>query len=294
MAVCLVTGASGYIGSRLTRLILEQQHTVIALVRENAQLNLLPQSNPLLIIVPFGDVSEAFAKVFTKYNIEVVFHLAAHCTFTHSHEDIDALIDANIRFGAHLIEAMAEFNCPLLINTGSFAETGDLEHYCPQNLYAASKHCLQQIIEYYAHINKIKAITLRLMDVYGPKDPRNKIWPQLVKCLQNPQPMSMTRGEQLISPVHVVDVAHAFVCAWNLLKQQTNYQHQTFYVGNQEMASLRETVAIFEKVAGQQLPIVWGGRPYREREIMQPYIGNILPNWQPKINLEQGFASLMA
>ena len=293
MAVCLVTGASGYIASRLIRVLLDQQHTVVALVRHSAQLTLLPKTHPLLVIVPFDYAPDAFSKVFSKYKVEVVFHLAAHCSFAHTHEDIDALIDANIRFGAHLLEAMAEFGCQVLINTGSFSETGDLAEYCPQNFYAASKYCLQKIIEYYIHINKIKAITLRLMDVYGPEDPRNKIWPQLVNCLKNPQPFNMTKGEQLISTVHVEDVCKAFVCAWNLLKQQDIYQHQTYYVGNKEITSLRDTVATFEKVAGQQLPIIWGGRPYRDREIMQPYIGEILPNWQAEINLEEGFASLI-
>jgi nucleoside-diphosphate-sugar epimerase len=188
---------------------------------------------------------------------------------------------------------MSKSSCTTLINTGSFAETGESADYSPQNMYAASKYCFQNILEYYVQINKISAITLRLMDVYGPNDPRNKIWPQLIDCIKNPKNLAMTLGEQIVNTVHVADVCSAFIGAWELIQTQTKYQHKIYYVAATKAQSLRNTVAVLERVSGTKLPIVWGGKPYREREIMRPYVGEVLPNWQPKIDLETGFLSMV-
>ena len=42
-----------------------------------------------------------------------------------------------------------------------------------------------------------------------------------------------------------------------------------------------------------QLKINWGGRSYRDREIMRPpFLGKVLPGWTPKVVLEEGLKSL--
>jgi len=47
------------------------------------------------------------------------------------------------------------------------------------------------------------------------------------------------------------------------------------------------------QVAGHSLPIVWGARSYREREVMLPWAGPTVPGWQPCISLENGLRSLL-
>ena len=55
--------------------------------------------------------------------------------------------------------------------------------------------------------------------------------------------------------------------------------------------TLKEIAALFEKVSGKKITINWGGRPYRQREIMQPWKkGKILPYWQASLSLEEGIA----
>jgi nucleoside-diphosphate-sugar epimerase len=56
---------------------------------------------------------------------------------------------------------------------------------------------------------------------------------------------------------------------------------------------LREVVATLEQVAGRSLPIAWGARPYRDREVMEPWTGLPVPGWQPEVTLEAGLRALL-
>ena len=64
---------------------------------------------------------------------------------------------------------------------------------------------------------------------------------------------------------------------------------------NLKRVTLRELVAIFERVTQAPLRIEWGGRPYRQREVMEPWgEGRPLPGWTPRVGLEEGLARTLS
>jgi nucleoside-diphosphate-sugar epimerase len=47
--------------------------------------------------------------------------------------------------------------------------------------------------------------------------------------------------------------------------------------------------------AGKPLNIVWGGRPYRAREVMEPWTAfSTLPGWSPRISLKEGIRRMVS
>ena len=58
---------------------------------------------------------------------------------------------------------------------------GNLMSMNPNSLYSATKSSFQPILDYYAQYFSFNIITLILMDVYGPNDPRNKLIPTLIQ-----------------------------------------------------------------------------------------------------------------
>ena len=47
---------------------------------------------------------------------------------------------------------------------------------------------------------------------------------------------------------------------------------------------------MYETVLGKKINVIFGGKPYRAREVMIPKANyDILPNWTCKIGLEEGF-----
>ena len=98
----------------------------------------------------------------------------------------------------------------------------------------------------------------------------------------------MSPGEQMLNLVHIDDVCSAFEVAFNLLENNTN-RHSIYAIANKESYKLKDLIKIFEKAANKKVNVIWGGKPYRKREVMLLWDkGSALPNWKPKISLEQG------
>ena len=99
----------------------------------------------------------------------------------------------------------------------------------------------------------------------------------------------MSPGEQMIDLVHVDDVVEAFVLSAQRLVSGTVEGHERYAVSSGRPIKLRELVELFVRVTAGPLAIEWGGRPYRDREVMIPWnTGSPVPGWQPKVGLEEG------
>lgn len=106
--------------------------------------------------------------------------------------------------------------------------------------------------------------------------------------------MKMSPGAQLIDPVYVDDVIEAFSLAGKYLSERKYNHCGTYGVSSLKPIPLREVVKIFEEVSSKKLSIEWGGRPYRQREIMIPWKSfKTLPGWSPKTTLRAGIKKIL-
>ncbi len=289
----VVTGATGYIGSRLARRLVAERRDVHLLIRRRSNSNnirtILDRVHLHYCDTGLDDILSCLSKV----HPDIIFHLAAASNNGRTQTEIDTLLTSNIAFGTYLLEAMRMSGSSRLINTGTFWAHYNNEPYNPVNLYAATKKGFQDIMCYYIEAAKLCAATLELFDVYGPADNRGKILSLLQHCLQSQQTLSMSPGEQLIDLVHIDDVIDAYLLAAQQLMKTESAQESCYGLSSGAPLSLRELVRICEKICGKKLKICWGGRPYREREVMIPWRDfKSLPGWQAKISLEEGIQSL--
>jgi nucleoside-diphosphate-sugar epimerase len=178
------------------------------------------------------------------------------------------------------------------INTGTSWQNAEREGFRPFNLYAATKEAFEQILGYYVDL-RLSAVTLRLFDVYGPADPRSKLINLLSDIAASGKSLDMTPGEQKIDLVHVDDVCRAYEYAISYALDQSPPAHHVFGVSSGNPIGLHDLVDLFERVRGVKCNINWGKRPYRAREIMEPYKGyKPLPGWRPHVKLEDGLRNL--
>jgi CDP-3, 6-dideoxy-D-glycero-L-glycero-4-hexulose-4-reductase len=47
-------------------------------------------------------------------------------------------------------------------------------------------------------------------------------------------------------------------------------------------------------ISGRDIHVEFGALPYRDREVMTPWRGDILPGWAPKITLEEGLREFLS
>jgi nucleoside-diphosphate-sugar epimerase len=284
----LVTGASGFVAPHLVRRLLADGWEVGLVARSTSRVpeDLLTRTALLRADVEaaaFDDAVQAFAP-------GTCFHLATHFVGVHGLADIDPLITANLTLGTRLAEALAAQGGATFVNVGTIWQHHESRRYGPTSLYAATKQAFSDVLQFYAECTPVRVVTLELSDTYGPGDRRTKLLQLLVRAHRSGEPLSLSPGEQWIDLVHVVDVVTALLRAADLAGPDA-----PVYSVSGTVLPLREFVALVGDLLGAAVPVQWGARPYRAREMMVPWrYSPPLPDWRPAVDLREGLAAVLA
>lgn len=286
----VLTGVTGFVGSNLARFLIKKKYKVFAIVRIHSDVSILDDVSGQINFFKYdGDITQLIT-FFKEIQPSCVFHLASNFIAEHKTLDIDGLVNSNIAFGLQILEAMKEAVVKKLINTGTSWQHFNNENYNPVCLYAATKQAFESLITYYVKAENFKVMTLKLFDTYGETDTRPKLINLLNKFADENTELNMSPGEQMINLVHIEDVCRAFETTYLQLENQDFFGHTIYAVAHTKSYQLKEVIDMFEKVSGKIVNVVWGGKPYRKREVMRLWDkGEILPNWSAKISLEEGF-----
>lgn len=284
----LVTGGSGYIGSNLVRRLLSEGWDVHLVLRPGSKKKSLTALLDQVTVHEHDGTTEGMVRLVEIAQPVTVFHLASLFVAQHRLSDVESLVLGNVLFATQLLEAMATNKVRYLVNTGTSWQHYQNQDYDPVNLYAATKQAFESLLTYYVEAHGLVATTLALFDTYGPADPRSRLIALLWKASATTEPLHMSPGEQLIDLVHIDDVIEAFVTASRLLLERDT-GHERYGISSGSPVRLIDLVALFEKATGRKLPIVWGGRPYRPREVMIPWnLYKRLPGWSAKVPFTEG------
>jgi nucleoside-diphosphate-sugar epimerase len=286
--IALITGATGFVGSHLTKQLVSQGWQVYILTRKESRLPRMLEGIQLVNLVHDGS-TQSIIDCVSRAKPSVVFHLASLFISEHAAEDITSLIQSNILFGTQLLEAMRASGVQKIINTGTSWQHFNNEEYNPVCLYAATKQAFEAILEYYIQVCDMKAVTLKLFDTYGPEDQRQKLFSLLNKAAKTGEPLDMSMGEQLIDLVHIDDVVKAYIIAAQYLIDDEIVHHEKYVISSGCSLSLRKLVELYIQTTGKNIPVNWGARPYRAREVMNLWTNGLqLPGWRPSIALAEG------
>jgi len=288
----LVTGGTGFIGRNLVRKLVEKGYEIHCIVRLNSNVSNIDKRAK--IFRHDGNI-DLLIDFFQSQKFDGVVHLASLFLASHTRYDIENLILSNIKFGVELLEACKISNVKWFINTGTFWQNYKNERYNPVNLYAATKEAFEVIAKYYTETSELIFTTIKLNDTYGNDDTRNKLFNLWKKIALSGEVLEMSPGEQIIDICHIDDVINAYELLIEYLNSNKRYEfkNKTYVVTSNERMSLKKLAEVFEKVTNKKLNIKWGARPYREREVMIPLEnGEVVPNWKPKVSLEEGIKKL--
>lgn len=291
----LVTGGSGYLGSRLALCLAESGWEVFVPCRQLGCLAQFSQLKNLNVFVSDNLRKEHFDFV-RATKPEVVFHLASLFIGEHSPNDTERLISSNILYGAELLDACVDVSAPYFVNAGSAwqsyqGKTGSV----PANLYAGTKDAFESLLAFYCDASPLlSACTLRIPDTYGPGDPRNKLVSALVSSAYSGVELRLSPGRQELDLLHVDDVVSAFTAAVDLLIESPNRAaHSVFDISSSAPISIVDLVELIRGL-GVTPSVRFGARPYRVREMMAPpRVLRPLKNWRPVVSLEAGIGEMI-
>lgn len=291
----MITGGTGFVGSNLARRLVRDGWLVHIVTIPNDNLDQVEDIFEQVTLHVHDGSTDGMQGIVAAAKPDVVFHLASLFLSEHTTADISRLVGSNVLFGTQLLEAMAAHGVTKIINTGTSWQHYENKPYSPVNLYAATKQAFEDILQYYVEAKGVQAITLKLFDTYGPNDPRPKLFHLLDKIAREGTTLAMSPGEQMIDLVHVDDVVQAFVMAADRLIAEEALGHEKYGVSSCRPMPLKELVTLYSQIINKQLPIAWGGRSYREREVMVTCgTLNVPPEWSPLIPLEDGIRKTLS
>ncbi len=282
-----VTGATGYIGSHLVSAFC-RKHEVYAIVRTTSETAGIQAYVKEFIVYDSEQVYGRLAAI----QPEVLIHLAGVFYGEHTADNIENLLNANLVFSTVVFDAAVSAGCKKIINTGTYWQQFAKEDYNPVNLYAATKQAAEDILMYYVKARRCSAVTLQIFDSYGPDDNRKKIL-NIIRELEDGARIDMSGGRQKMYYCHIEDLVSGYARALELLAEMAPGTAVRYALREEEPVMLRTLIEEFLRIQGKRLEINWGGRAYRDREIMEPAgIGTVLPGWTPRYSWQQGVETL--
>jgi len=289
-----ITGATGFIGQHLIKLLLKEGYTIHILVRPSTDSNLI---NSQVRVFVYNSSIESLLAYFKNENFQGVIHLASLFSTQHKTVEIEPFISSNITLGTQLLEAATLNNVAWFINTGTFWQNYNDKNNNPLNLYAATKEAFETIAKYFTLNHPLKFVTLKLNDTFGSNDTRDKILNLWKKNLQTKELLEMSKGDQIIDISYIDDITNAYLVLIDYVNK-TDFnicKNKVFVVSNSQKISLKALSKLFEKLTQTTLNIQWGAKEYRKNEIFIPYSsGKTVPNWKQKYTLEESLKKWIA
>ena len=211
MAVYLVTGGAGFIGSNIVKELLAQGEQVRVLdnFSTGKRDNLFPfKENPNLEVFE-GDLRSFHIVRDAVKGVDYVLHQGALPSVPRSVKDPITSNDVNINGTLHILEASKEFCVKRVVFASSSSVYGNSEvmpkvetmPVSPMSPYAVTKYAAERYCQVFYQLYGLETVCLRYFNVFGPnQDPTSQysaVIPKFIKLIkEGKQPVIYGDGTQ--------------------------------------------------------------------------------------------------
>lgn len=280
----LVTGAAGFIGFHLIRLLTARGDSVVGIDNLNDYYSVALKRDRLAALaaeaggrftfhqVDFADMA-ALTAALADEKIDRVVHLGAQAGVRYSIENPHAYVQSNLVGHLNLLEVARHRQLEHMVYASSssvyggntklpFAVEDRTDH--PVSLYAATKRADELISESYAHLYRLPLTGLRFFTVYGPWGrPDMMMWMFTQKILAGTPIPVFNNGEMHRDFTYVADiVAGVVACLDNPPPDDgaekaggSTKPHRIYNIGNSRSEHLMKVVGLLEESCGKKAVI---------------------------------------
>lgn len=305
----LVTGAAGFIGSYLSKCLIENVENVKVIgidcitdyydtSLKDERLSMLSKFKDQFTFIK-GDISDAATinKLFQEYRPQIVVNLAAQAGVRYSITNPEAYIKSNMIGFYNILEACR--NCPVehLVYASSSSVYGtnkkvpystDDKVDNPVSLYAATKKSNELMAHAYCKLYKIPATGLRFFTVYGPMGRPDMAYFKFTNMLVKGETIQIyNMGDMYRDFTYIDDIVHGVMCVMQKTPEETEdgAPYKIYNIGNNKPESLMYFVETLEKCLLDEGIIKEPGK--RELLPMQP--GDVYQTYADVTDLQNDF-----
>lgn len=308
MANYIVTGAAGFIASRVSQMLMDQGHFVLGIDEMNDaydpqlkywRLHRL-QQNPNFVFhqADIGNF-DLLENLFEDRPYAGVFNLAGRAGVRASVENPWAFVNTNMTGTLNMLEVCRRNQIPkfILSSTSSiYGENAPLptpesaESSFPLQPYAASKKGAEAMCHAYHYLHGIDVTIFRYFTVYGPAGRPDMVMFRFAKWITEGDVVTMYGdGEQSRGFTYLDDIARGTILGLKPLG------FEIINLGGHEVITLNEMVSTLEAKIGKKANL---RREPAQRADMLTSQADVrkareLLGWEPQVSMDAGMQSLV-
>jgi UDP-glucose 4-epimerase len=282
----LVTGATGFVGGHLCRLLVDFGARVHGVGRSQIASIDLPG-----VSYHSGDLADApfVDSLFSEVRPQCVFHLASHVVGARDLEQVAATLRDGLVATVNVLTAAARHDRPRIVLAGSLEEPEtDDGPLVPSSPYAAAKMAGAAYARMFHALYGLPVVHARIFMVYGPGqlDLRKLIPYTILSLLRGEAPL-LSNGERLVDWVYVEDVARGLIT----LGEKSGIEGQRIDLGTGVLTSVREVVLQVAQLVRPDIMPHFGaveGRPMEQVRRADADAAQRATGWAPEVALPEG------
>lgn len=306
----LITGGSGFLGSRFVARLLEEGNKVV--VYDNLSTgyskNLEPFRKNRNYNFVKGDITDKGSLKKAMAGIDMVYHLSAIVGVKEYCRDPLKVVDVNVIGTRNVLELALKNEIKVL-----FASTSEIFGKNPKTpwkeeddrvlgstkidrwSYATSKAMCEHMLFAMSKNHGLSSVIVRFFNVYGPGQPPYFVISQSVqKVLKNEQPLLYDSGNQTRCFTFVDDAIEGAMLASKSKKAGGD----VFNIGSNKETSIREAIEMVIEIGGKKGRLTWKnldtkkhyGESYEDipRRIPDVSKAKRILGWEAKTSLRDG------
>lgn len=311
MRTFLVTGAAGFIGYHMSRLLLERGDTVIGYDSVNdyydvslkeSRLSLLDVYPRFLFVKADIEDREKLESVVRSHRFDAIIHLAAQAGVRYSLQCPEAYISSNLVGFFNILEVCRIHTIPHLLYASSSSVYGGNKQLpftlgdktdAPLSLYAATKKSNELLAHAYAHMFKLRSTGLRFFTVYGPYGRPDMALFLFTKRILSGVPIEVyNHGDMQRDFTYIDDITGGIAALIDRSQvfQMENNPATVYNLGNSAPVRLLDAITLLEKTLGKTA----------EKEFLPMQTGDVIATYadvsalerdtgfKPRVSLEEG------
>jgi len=303
----LVTGGTGFIGSAITKYLVEKKHRVI--VFDNNSRGRIDRLEKIKKKIKFikGDIRNKKKLYYAAKNADVIIHLAyingTKFFYTKPYEILDIatkgmlnVIDACKKYKIkelYLASSSEVYQTPIKIPTDEKEMLKIPDIHNPRYSYGGGKIISELLGIHFAKNNLKKFIIFRPHNVYSGDMGNEHVIPEFISRIKNIKKdkkfLIRGTGDEKRSFIYIDDFISAFDKIFTKGKNNEIYN-----IGTTEIVKIKELASKIAKIFGKKIKLKKTKLHLGGTNIRCPNIAKIIRlGFKPKVNLNQGLKKII-